>query len=484
MQSSLLTSLHHGKVFFNSLTPAFATSSSSKLAFNRGFSTSDALHNQNTKSFKKGFNQNIVLVDGVRTPFLQSFTDYSKLMPHQLARHALIGLMDKTNLDKEIIDYIIYGTVIQEVKTSNIAREAAISAGFSNKTPAHTVTMACISSNAAITTGIGLLATNTYDVIVAGGVEFMSDVPIRHSRKMRNLMLRANKAKTPAQKLSLLSTLRPDFLIPELPAVAEFSSGETMGHSADRLATAFKVSRQEQDDYALRSHTLAKEAQDKGYFTDLIPVKVPGCTKFVDKDNGIRVSTPEGLAKLKPAFVKPYGTITAANASFLTDGASACIIMKEETAKKLGLRPKAYLRDFLYVSQDPVDQLLLSPAYGIPKLLKNTGLSLKDIDTWEIHEAFAGQILANLKALDSDYFCKTHMGLSEKFGVPDMSKWNNWGGSLSIGHPFAATGVRLCMHTANRLVREDGQLGVVAACAAGGQGVAMLLERYPGATAD
>ncbi|KAH8272910.1 hypothetical protein KR018_009716 [Drosophila ironensis] len=428
--------------------------------------------------------QNIVLVDGVRTPFLTSGTTYSKLMPHELARHSLLSLLQKNRLDKELIDYIVYGTVIQEVKTSNIAREAALAAGFSDKTPAHTVTMACISSNAAITTGMGLIATNTYDVIVAGGVEFMSDVPIRHSRKMRSLMLKANKAKTLGQRLSLLSTFRPGFLAPELPAVAEFSSGETMGHSADRLASAFNVSRAEQDEYALRSHTLAKQAQEKGYFTDLVPFKVSGVDQVVDKDNGIRVSSPESLAKLKPAFVKPYGTVTAANASFLTDGASACLIMTEEKAKQLGLKPKAYLRDFLYVSQDPVNQLLLGPAYGIPKLLKKAGLTLKDIDSWEIHEAFAGQIVANLKALDSDWFCKTYMGLSEKVGTPDLSKWNNWGGSLSIGHPFAATGVRLCMHTANRLVREDGKLGVVAACAAGGQGVAMLLERYPGATAD
>ncbi|XP_043644166.1 trifunctional enzyme subunit beta, mitochondrial [Drosophila teissieri] len=428
--------------------------------------------------------QNIVLVDGVRTPFLTSGTTYSKLMPHELARHSLLSLLQKNRLDKELIDYIVYGSVIQEVKTSNIAREAALAAGFSNKTPAHTVTMACISSNAAITTGMGLIATNTYDVIVAGGVEFMSDVPIRHSRKMRSLLLKANKAKTLGQRLSLLSTFRPDFLAPELPAVAEFSSGETMGHSADRLASAFNVSRSEQDEYALRSHTLAKEAQEKGYFTDLVPFKVSGVDQIVDKDNGIRVSSPESLAKLRPAFVKPYGTVTAANASFLTDGASACIIMTEEKAKQLGLKPKAYLRDFLYVSQDPVNQLLLGPAYGIPKLLKKAGLTLKDIDSWEIHEAFAGQIVANLKALDSDWFCKTYLGLNEKVGTPDLSKWNNWGGSLSIGHPFAATGVRLCMHTANRLVREDGKLGVVAACAAGGQGVAMLIERYPGATAD
>lgn len=376
-----------------------------------------------------------------------SGTQYNKMMPHELARHSLLELLRKTGIEKELIDYITYGTVIQEVKTSNIAREAALSAGFSDKTPAHTVTMACISSNAAITTGIGLIATGTYDIVAAGGVEFMSDVPIRHSRKMRALMLKANKAKSPLQMLQLLSTFRPSFLAPELPAVAEFSSGETMGHSADRLAASFKVSRQEQDDYALRSHTLAKEAETKGYLTDLVPIKVSGVDQLIDKDNGIRVSTKEQLAKLKPAFVKPHGSITAANASFLTDGASACLIMSEAKAKELGLKPKAYLRDFLYVSQDPVNQLLLGPAYGIPKILKKAGLTTKDVDSWEIHEAFAGQIVANLKALDSDWFCKTYLGLNEKFGSIDLNKWNNWGGSLSIGHPFAATGVRLCMHT-------------------------------------
>lgn len=369
-----------------------------------------------------------------------SGTSYAKLMPHELARHSLLSLLRKTGVDKEVIEYIVYGTVIQEVKTSNIAREAALSAGFSNKTPAHTVTMACISSNQAITTGMGLIATGTYDAIVCGGVEFMSDVPIRHSRKMRSLMLKASKAKTLGQRLSLLSTIRPDFFVPELPAVAEFSSGETMGHSADRLAAAFNVSRKEQDDYALRSHVLAKEAQQNGYLTDLVPFKVQGVEKTVSEDNGIRVSNPEQLAKLKPAFIKNYGTVTAANASFLTDGASAALIMTEEKAKAMGLKPKAYLRDFLYISQDPIDQLLLGPAYGIPKLLQKVGLGLNDIDTWEIHEAFAGQILANLNALNSVYFCQTYLGLNEKFGMPDMKKWNNWGGSLSIGHPFAATG--------------------------------------------
>ncbi|KZC08993.1 Trifunctional enzyme subunit beta, mitochondrial, partial [Dufourea novaeangliae] len=425
--------------------------------------------------------KNIVYIDGVRTPFLQSGTTYKNLMANDLARHSLVALQRKINFPKEVVEYIVYGTVMQEVRTSNIAREAALAAGYSNRTPAHTVTMACISSNQALTTGMGLIACGVYDVIVAGGVEFMSDIPIRHNRRMRSLMLQANKAKTLTQKLSLLARIRAEHFIPDLPAVAEFSSQETMGHSGDRLAAAFGVSRKEQDEYALRSHTLAANAQKQGYLTDVIPYKVPNVDPVVDKDNGIRVSTPEQLEKLKPAFVKPYGGVTAANASFLTDGASAALIMTEEKALQLGLTPKAYLRNFTYVSQDPVDQLLLGPTYAIPKVLEKSKLTVKDIGVWEIHEAFAGQILSNLKALDSDWFAQNYLGRSTKVGSPDLSKWNAWGGSLSIGHPFAATGVRLATHTANRLIREDQQIGLIAACAAGGQGVGMIMERYPGA---
>ncbi|XP_017877917.1 trifunctional enzyme subunit beta, mitochondrial [Ceratina calcarata] len=425
--------------------------------------------------------KNIVFVDGVRTPFLQSGTTYKNLMAYDLARHSLVALQRKIKFPKEIVEYIVYGTVIQELRVSNIAREAALAAGYSDRTPAHTVTMACISSNQALTTGMGLIACGVYDVIIAGGVEFMSDIPIRHSRRMRSLMLQANKAKTVGQKLSLLASVRPGHFVPDLPAVAEFSTNETMGHSSDRLAAAFGITRKEQDEYALRSHTLAANAQRQGYLSDLIPYKVPNVDQLVDKDNGIRVSTLEQLGKLKPAFVKPYGGVTAANASFLSDGASAALIMTEEKALQLGLVPKAYLRNFTYVSQDPADQLLLGPAYAIPQVLQKAKLNLKDIGVWEIHEAFAGQILANLKALDSNWFAQTYMGKSTKVGTPDLSKWNAWGGSLSIGHPFAATGVRLATHTANRMIREDQQFGLIAACAAGGQAVGMIMERYPGA---
>jgi len=425
--------------------------------------------------------KNMVLVDGVRTPFLMSSTDYKNLMPHDLQRYALTGLVNKTGIDKNIVDYICMGTVIQEVKTSNIAREAALGAGFSDRIPAHTVTMACISANQAITTCLGMMSMGVYDVCIAGGVEFMSDVPIRHSRKMRQLMLSANKAKTAGAKLGLLAKIRPDYLAPELPAIAEFSTNETMGHSADRLAATFGVTREEQDDFARRSHTMAKEAAEKGYLTDIIPVKVPKGKDFISADNGIRVTPADKMAKLKPAFIKPHGTVTAANSSYLTDGASAALIMTEDKAKELGLTPKAYFRAYTYVSQDPKDQLLLGPTYATPVVLDAMKLKLNDISVLEYHEAFAGQILANVKAMDSDKFAQDVMGRKEKVGTVDMDKFNLWGGSLSIGHPFGATGVRLAMHSANRMIKEDGQFALIAACAAGGQGVGMILERHPDA---
>lgn len=342
---------------------------------------------------KHQFDKNIVLIDGVRTPFLPSFSAYKDLMAYDLARSALLSLVKRTNVNVSDVDYIIMGTVIQEVKTANVAREAALAAGFPQKIPAHTVTLACISSNQAITTGIGQILSGQSEVVIAGGVETMSDVPIRFSRPMRKLLLSLNKAKTAGDRLALLSKVfssKP--LTPELPAVAEFSTNETMGHSGDRLAAAFGVSRREQDEFALRSHTLADKATKEGLLSDVEPVFVPGKNEPVTRDLGIRVSTMEKMSSLRPAFVKEHGTVTAANASYLTDGASACLIMTEEKAKQLGLKPKAYLRNFTYVAQDPKDQLLLGPAYATPKILQSSGLSVKDIDVWEFHEAFAVKI--------------------------------------------------------------------------------------------
>eukprot|EP01137_Pigoraptor_chileana_P034010 Opistho-2@25902 len=428
----------------------------------------------------KSGRRNIVLVEGVRTPYQVSGTNFEDQMPHDLLRMAFQGLLNRTNIAHSEVDHIIGGTVIQEVKTSNVTREAALSCGFSDRVPAHTVTMACISSNQAITTGMGLIASGNADAIIAGGTESMSDVPIRFSRALRKRMLASRKIKSPAGYLGLLSGLKMSDLSPELPAVAEFSTNETMGHSADRLAIAFGITRKESDDFALRSHVNASKATKDKLLSDVLPIYLANKGKHVTEDNGIRVSTPEQMAKLNAAFIKPYGTVTAANASFLTDGASACLIMSEEKALALGYKPKAYLREFVYVAQDPKDQLLLGPAYATPRVLEKAGLTLKDIDVFEIHEAFAGQVLANLQAMNSDVFGQKHMGRSGKVGEIPMDKLNTWGGSLSLGHPFGSTGVRLVTTCANRLKHENGRFAVLSACAAGGLAVAQLIERYPG----
>uniref|UniRef100_A0AC35TTZ8 Trifunctional enzyme subunit beta, mitochondrial n=1 Tax=Rhabditophanes sp. KR3021 TaxID=114890 RepID=A0AC35TTZ8_9BILA len=423
--------------------------------------------------------KNVVLIDAVRTPFAVSGTDYKDLMAVDLQKHALKSLVERTGVKYEDIGHITCGNVIQECKTSNIAREAALIAGFPDNIPAHTVTLACISSNVAASDIIAKIQTGYCDAGIAGGAELLSDVPIRYNRKARSAMLSLNKAKVLGQKLGYGQTIIKNILSPELPAVAEFTSGETMGHSGDRLAAAFNVSRQEQDEFALRSHTLADKASKEGKLTDVVPMFVPGKKAHtLSHDNGIRITPIEKLAKLKPAFIKPHGTVTAGNASFLTDGASAALITSEDYAKKNGYKPMAYLRDYLYVAQDPKDQLLLSPAYVIPKILEKNGLTLEDIDVWEIHEAFSGQLLANLNAMDSDHFCQTQMKRKEKFGRIPMEKMNLYGGSLSIGHPFAATGIRLLSHAATRLKNENGRYAVIAACAAGGHGVGVLVEKY------
>ncbi|EFO20780.1 long-chain 3-ketoacyl-CoA thiolase [Loa loa] len=432
------------------------------------------------KMFSKPDRPNIVLVDAVRTPFLQSRTMFKDMMAMDLQRAALLALVDRTKVNMQEVGHIVCGTVIQECKTSNVAREAALTAGFSKKIPAHTVTLACISSNVAITDVMNMLATGYCNAGIAGGVELLSDVPIRYNRKARSAMLSLGKAKKLSDKLTTIRKIAVNFFSPELPAVAEFTTGETMGHSSDRLAASFGVSRREQDEFTIRSHMLADRASKENLLSDVIPIFVPGNKPLiVRKDNGIRVSSMEKLSQLKPAFVKSHGTVTAGNSSFLTDGASASLIMTEDYALKEGYKPKVYLRDYQYVAQDPTDQLLLSPAYAIPKLMDKVGLTLKDIDVFEIHEAFAAQILANLNAMDSDYFCKEMLKRPTKCGRIPEEKLNTWGGSLSLGHPFGATGIRLVSHAANRLQHEQKHLGIVAACAAGGHGVAMLIENYP-----
>lgn len=431
-------------------------------------------------SSKKSYPFNAVLVDGIRIPFLRSGTNYNDLMAYDLGRMAIQGLLTRNNVPTASIDRVILGNVIQEVRTSNIARESALGAGIPNTVPAFTTAMACISSNQAITSGVDLIRSGQAKIILAGGTETMSDIPILFKKKFRQNVLAARKYKSPIEFLKFFKGLGFKDFLPELPAIAEFSTGETMGESADRMAARFGASRQDQDEFAMRSHHLAAKATEEGLLDEeLFAAKVPPKFDVVKHDNGFRADTTmEKLTKLRPAFVKPHGTITAGNASFLTDGASACFIMEEQTALSLGFKPKAYLREYNYVSQDPGEELLLGPAYATPKVLDSMGLSLDDIDVFELHEAFAGQVLSVLNALDSDDFAKKSLNRDRKVGRIPMDKLNTLGGSLSLGHPFGATGVRLVTTAANRLIREDGKYALVSACAAGGQGHAIILEKF------
>lgn len=421
-----------------------------------------------------------VLVDGVRIPFQKQGTGYTDLIAYDLARMAIHGLLGRTEIEPATIDQVIMGSVIQDPETSNVAREAALAAGIPDTTPAYTVTLACISSNRAIAGAVEAIMTGQADIVVAGGTETMSDVPLRFQKSIRKRLIQSQKASGPGDYLKLLQGLRPGDLLPDAPDIAEFSSGETMGKSADKLAAMFGVSRTDADAYAERTHKMAAKAWEDGLYDDeVIPVAAQPDFRPIRRDNTIRPDTSaEKLAKLGPAFVKPHGTVTAGNSSPLTDGASATLIMSEAKAKELGYTPKAYLREYLFVAQDPYDELLLGPAYAVPKVLARAGLKLKDIDVFEIHEAFAGQVMAVLNALESTDFAKRSLGRSSKVGKVPMEKVNTRGGSVSLGHPFGATGARLVTTAANRLRDEGGTYAMVTACAAGGHGHAMVVERY------
>jgi acetyl-CoA acyltransferase len=404
---------------------------------------------------------------------MMSGTEYKKYIAQDLGRAALKGIVTRNAIRDGDVDLCVMGTVIQEVRTSNLARECLLGAGLSDKIPAHTVTMACISANQAAAQGAMAIMSGQADAVLVGGAETMSDVPIRFSKPMRQKLIAASKYKKPADFLKFFEGFNLGMLAPEAPAIAEFSSGEVMGHSSDRLAARFGVTREDQDKYAVRSHSLAAKAHEDGMLVDEI---FPMDGHRVD--NGIRGdSTYEKLSTLRPAFVRPHGTHTAANSSYLTDGASAAFLAGEDTAKERGYTPRAYIKDWAFVSQDPKEELLLGPAYATTRLMAKHGLKKEDIDVYEIHEAFAGQVLANLTAIASDKFATEQAGVSAAIGELPMDRINLWGGSLSIGHPFGATGTRIITTAVNRLHKEDGNLALLTACAAGGQAVAMLIER-------
>ena len=355
----------------------------------------------------------VFFIDGVRTPFQLSGTGYKNLDPYQLASKSLDSLIGKYDNLKNDFDNVIFGNVIQDSKTSNIARESMLVSNMNKNKPANTVTMACISSNKAITDGFNSIAVNNSSSVIAGGVETMSDLPIKLSKPLRKLLFESRKWKTNMDKLKGISSLKVKDIGIEIPSITEFSTKETMGYSADKLCQTWNVSREDQDEFAVRSHKLASLAQKSFLLKDVI--------KFDDeiiKDNIIKHnSNLDKLKMLKPVFVKNTGTITAGNSSPLTDGASACLLANENYVKKYNLKPKTEILDYIYYGTDPTNELLLGPAYATSLLLHKNNLKVKDIDVFEIHEAFAGQLLANLNAMNSTEFSK-RLNINDKIPVP------------------------------------------------------------------
>ncbi len=420
----------------------------------------------------------VAVVAGLRTPFARAGTALKPLSAIDLGKQCVAELIQRSDVDTKLVDAVVYGTVVPSVLAPNIAREVSLLPMLPKGVQSFTVSRACASANQAITDAADQIALGHADMIIAGGAESLSNVPILHSRGMRDALVAASKAKTLGGRVRALSRVRPKDLIPITPAIAEPSTGETMGESAEKMAKINGIPRADQDHFALRSHRLAAAGTQDGRLTaEIAPIYVPPSFDSMSSDNGIRPdSTMEQLRALTPVFDRKYGTVTAGNSSPLTDGASAVLLMSEERATSLGYAPIAYIRSYSYAALDPGEQLLMGPVLAAPVALKRAGLSLPDIDLVEMHEAFAAQVLCNLHGFESRQWAE-RAGFSEPVGEVDRARLNVMGGSIAIGHPFGATGGRILMTLANELARRDGQFGLMTVCAAGGMGHAMVIER-------
>lgn len=424
----------------------------------------------------------VVVVDGCRTPFCRSGTDFTDLSSYDLGRMAVAGLLHRQPVDPALVDLLVMGTVIANPATSNLGREVVLGTQLPDSCPAHTVSVACVSSLQSFIECARAIQTGEAEVAIAAGAETLSDAPIRYRRSVRKRLIASQKARGPGDYLKLVRGLGPKDLLPEPVALAEFSTGEVMGENCERLAKRFGVTREAQDEYALTSNHRAAAATEGGFFErQIVPVYPSPHFQSVSTDNGVRGdSTIEKLGSLRPVFDRKFGTITAGNSSFLTDGGSAVLLASEEAADRLGLRPLAALKAIAVAGLDPLEELLLGPALTIPAVLDAAGLELSDVEVVELHEAFAAQVLAVLDALEDTEFCRERLGRDRAVGSVDRDRLNAWGGSLSIGHPFGATGARLITNCCHRMEAEGARYGMTSACAAGAIGIALVFERLDG----
>ncbi len=421
----------------------------------------------------------VAIVAGLRTPFARSGTVFRDVPAVALARHAARELLYRSELDGREIDEVILGQVVVSMLTPNVAREVSLLPQFPPGIPAYSLNRACASGAQAIANASDQIALGHADTILAGGAESLSDIPILHSRRMSRTLMDAGRAKSAGARMAAFGRVRPRDLIPVTPAIAEPSTGESMGQSAEKMAKENGITREAQDRLALMSHQRAAAATADGR----LPAEIApwfggaGMDQIVAADTGIRTDTSlESLAKLHPVFDRRYGSVTAGNASPLTDGAAVVLLMADEKAQALGIEPLAYLRSYAASAVDPGWQLLMGPVYAVPRALERAGIGWKDLGLVEIHEAFAAQVLSNTQAWASPAWAE-RLGLAGPVGEVNWDITNVAGGSLAVGHPFAATGARLVTRLANEMRRRDVQFGLVSICAQGGMGYAMVLER-------
>ena len=426
------------------------------------------------------YGRRVAIVDGLRTPFVKSGTEYKDLTTLDLAEAVVSELLQRSGLRGDQVDQVVYGSVVQDVTGPNIAREVVLACDMPESVDAYSVTRACATSTQSFVNGAQSILLGDADVVITGGADSLSKPPVLFSENFVDALMDANAARDMTGKFRAFTALRPKDLAPQPPAIAERSTGITMGASAEVMARENGIARADQDEFALRSHQLAVEAWEKGVFDDeVMQLQVgPKFKSTVERDNIPRAdSTLEKLASLRPVFDRRYGSVTAGNSSPLTDGASALLLMEEKTASRLGFVPRAYLRSWGFAALDPNWQLLMGPAFATPVALDRAGFTLDDIDVIDMHEAFAAQILSNVQAFESAEWAKKHLDRDEAIGAVDMDKFNLYGGSISLGHPFAATGARQILTMANELVRRDSGTALVTQCAAGGLGAAVVLER-------
>ena len=419
----------------------------------------------------------VVVVAGARTPFARARTVFAKMSPAALGGVTLRETVARSGIDPKLIDEIYYGIVSPPAEGSNVSREALFDSGLPPQIPCTTVNRYCASSAEATAGIVAKILAGQIEIGIAGGVESISSIRALFSNEATNFFSDFAKMKTTGQKLSHLAKFKPAYMAPMAPGIVEPTTGLSMGQSADLMARQFGVGREAQDEYAMHSHQKAAKGWEDGFFkTHVVGVPTKDGT-VVERDTDIRADTSmEKLAKLRPVFMKD-GTITAGNASPLTDGASAVLLMKESKARELGLKPLAAIRSVAAAAIDiQKEPLLIGPVYAIPKALKMAGISWNDLDLIEIHEAFAGQVLATFRAIESDQFAKEKLGLSSKIGTIDLAKVNPHGGSIPLGHPFGATGTRMVLQAAHGLQRTGKKLALISICAAGGLGEVMVIE--------